>query len=213
MIVFHGSPEIVRKPSMKKCRPHNDYGPGFYCTLDKDLACEWSCKEPSRDGYCNEYKIDASKLTVLDLDQHPDGVLAWLAVLMEHRVFDAGWPNEHLKAKFVARYSPDLSSADLVCGYRADDSYFSIARAFLAGGLTDQQVAVTLRFGELGRQVMVRSPKAFRALRFMGAEWQSGAVWHPRWRERDTFARAAFAEMAASTDVAQGRHIYDFVEG
>ena len=88
MKLYHGSAQIVERPHIKKCRTHNDYGPGFYCTLDKQLAFEWACNRPGCNGFCNEYELDETGLTIVDLDQHPDGVLAWLVVLMaQHLVF------------------------------------------------------------------------------------------------------------------------------
>ena len=30
MILFHGSPVIVKEPSLEKGKPYNDYGQGFY---------------------------------------------------------------------------------------------------------------------------------------------------------------------------------------
>ena len=42
MILYHGSPEIVRKPEYGKGKPYNDYGRGFYCT--ENLDCGWPQK-------------------------------------------------------------------------------------------------------------------------------------------------------------------------
>ena len=211
MKLYHGSLQVVEKPTIKKCRPHNDYGPGFYCTLSKSLACEWACKVPGRNGYCNEYDFDDAGLTVVDLDESPHGVLAWLAVLMANRVFDLEWDTDQVRQQFVSRYAPDLSDADVVCGYRADDSYFSIARAFVNGTITDQQTADALRLGDLGRQVMIASPKAFRRLKFVGLEVAPSVVWHRCWHDRDRDARLAFSGMRQPGAKAEGRRIFDFL--
>ena len=212
MLVYHGSPEIVTKPSIKKCRPYNDYGPGFYCTLSKTLACEWACNRPGVNGFCNTYDLDLSKLTVLDLDEHENGVLAWLAVLMQHRIFDMEWGAQELKDAFIAQYAVDLSGTDVVCGYRADDSYFSIARAFINGVITDVQAAEALRLGDLGRQIVPRSAKAFKALRFLEAESLQGSAWYAQWVQRDQAAREAFFALRQQRGKASGKRIFDLVE-
>ncbi len=212
MILFHGSPERVERPNIKKCYPYNDYGAGFYCTLDKGLACEWACNRPGVDGFCNQYSIDETKLTILNLDEHEQGVLAWLAVLMEHRIFDMEWNAFQVKDAFIRQYHVDLTGADLVVGYRADDSYFSIARAFVSGTITEIQAAEALRLGELGQQVVLRSPKAFRAIRFEGAEQVYAAQWYPRWERRDSEARASFAGMRHAKGKVPGKRIFDLVE-
>ena len=158
MRLYHGSPMKVEQPELELCRPHNDYGRGLYCTQDKELAMEWACNRPGQNGFCNAYELDLEGLAVLNLDDASYGVLAWLAVLMEHRIFDSEWNAASTKDRFIERYRVDLSDADVVCGYRADDSYFSIARAFLSGAITDTQAAEALHLGNLGRQTMLRSP-------------------------------------------------------
>ena len=39
--LYHGSREIVKKPDLLKGKPYNDYGRGFYCTENIELAKEW----------------------------------------------------------------------------------------------------------------------------------------------------------------------------
>ena len=212
MRLYHGSPVVVAHPQLELCRAHNDYGPGFYCTEDEVLAKEWACNKPGRNGYCNVYELDESGLAFLDLDQSTDGVLSWLAVLMEHRLFDLEWNAANVKQRFVERFRVDLSQADVVCGYRADDSYFSIARAFVSGAITDEQAACALRLGDLGRQVVLRTSRAFSALRFIGASEVFSSEWYPRWEKRDFGARLAFREMRSDDAVLGGRRIFELLE-
>lgn len=212
MRIFHGSAVVVGHPSLDKCRPHNDYGPGFYCTEVRELACEWACNRPGRNGFCNSYELDEAGLVVLDLDEHENGVLAWLAVLMQNRIFDMEWNAEQAKQEFLEGYRIDLSPYDLVCGYRADDSYFGIARAFVQGSITDRQAAWALRLGELGRQVVLRSPRAFGALRFLGADSVRAAEWYPRCNARDKSARQAFADMHGAPSRHDGHRIHELVD-
>lgn len=52
MHVYHGSIDIIKKPEYGKGKLHNDYGLGFYCTENIEMAKEWACNE-IRDGYAN----------------------------------------------------------------------------------------------------------------------------------------------------------------
>lgn len=213
MRLYHGSPMKVEQPELELCRPHNDYGRGLYCTQDKELAMEWACNRPGQNGFCNAYELDLEGLAVLNLDDASYGVLAWLAVLMEHRIFDSEWNAASTKDRFIERYRVDLSDADVVCGYRADDSYFSIARAFLSGAITDTQAAEALHLGNLGRQTMLRSPpRAFASIRFAGAEIADASVWYTRRSVRDASARRKFQAMRAAENTAQGSRIYELLE-
>ena len=84
LILYHGSPEIVRKPEYGKGKPYNDYGRGFYCTENLDLAREWACGE-NTDGFVNRYEIDPGKLRILNLSSENYTILHWLALLMKYR--------------------------------------------------------------------------------------------------------------------------------
>ena len=40
MNIYHGSKDIIKQPEYGKGKPHNDYGLGFYCTEDIEMAKE-----------------------------------------------------------------------------------------------------------------------------------------------------------------------------
>lgn len=44
MLLYHGSEKILEKPVYGFGRTDNDYGRGFYCTEDRELAKEWACQ-------------------------------------------------------------------------------------------------------------------------------------------------------------------------
>lgn len=208
MRVFHGSPCVVEVPDLARCRPRSDYGRAFYCTFEKELAMEWACEDPETGGYLNAYEVDLSSLSVLDLDEDDNGALAWIAVLLEHRPIDREWNVARDVERFVRSYRVDVEGHDVVAGYRADDSYFSIARAFASGAITDAQMAQALKLGGLGRQVAFRTERALGALSFLGAERVDARVWGARRLRRDREARRAFAEIRAQGP-ADGKRIYE----
>lgn len=39
--IYHGSENIIKKPKCGYGKKYNDYGLGFYCTEDIDMAKEW----------------------------------------------------------------------------------------------------------------------------------------------------------------------------
>ena len=89
-------------------------------------------------------------------------VLHWLSVLLQNRWFDVRAPlaNE-ARAYLIANFDVDLSDADVVSGYRADDSYFTFAQDFINGAISYRQLSNAMQLGDLGKQVMVRSERAF----------------------------------------------------
>ena len=42
-IIYHGSQQIIETPKFGIGRKYNDYGQGFYCTENIELAKEWAC--------------------------------------------------------------------------------------------------------------------------------------------------------------------------
>ena len=211
-ILFHGSPLVVREPSLEKARAGNDYGCGFYCTESEDLAREWACTEGA-DGWANRYELEMDSLRVLHLSSPAYTVLNWLAVLVSYREIRLHAPVMRRGAEWLlATHMVDLKPYDVVIGWRADDSYFSFARAFLSNTITIAQLERAMRLGKLGEQIVLRSQNAFAALRFVSAEPVPWDVWNVRRRNRDLAARAAFEEDEAKGDPG-GLTIRDLMEG
>ncbi|WP_304118386.1 DUF3990 domain-containing protein, partial [Phascolarctobacterium succinatutens] len=67
MRIYHGSQNIIKQPEFGKGKPYNDYGLGFYCTENIDMAKEWACSE-TQDGYANIYELDLEDMKVLNLN-------------------------------------------------------------------------------------------------------------------------------------------------
>ena len=135
---------------------------------------------------------------MVDLNQPPFTVLHWLEVLFANRLVRLSTPVMQRGARWLqANFKVDLSGADVVHGYRADDSYFGFARAFLRNEITLDELGSAMKLGDLGTQYMVKSPAAFAALRYVGCEPADASVYWPLQVEREDKARAAFAELVA----------------
>ncbi len=193
MIIYHGSEYIIENPQFGKGKKNNDYGQGFYCTEDQDLAKEWSVTS-SHDGYINRYDFDDSKLSILNLNTL--SVMAWLAVLLENRTFEVTAPlAKEAKEYILHEFLPDYKKYDIIIGYRADDSYFSFAEDFISGVISYEQLCEAIRLGDLGDQVVLKKQTAFDRLKFIGSEKVSKKIWFPKREERDKKARAKYFSM------------------
>ena len=191
--LFHGSNQIVELPELSQGNLHNDYGQGFYCTADIELAREWACKD-DRGGFVNTYRLNTEDLRVFELNN--SSIIEWLAILLNNRKIRYSSPIEKMTAEYLMEhYMPDVTGYDVITGYRADDSYFSFARAFLSNTITIQQLAGAMKLGELGMQVFIKSKAAFEHLSFVEAEMVSGDVYFLKRIDRDVSAREAFDRM------------------
>ena len=196
--IFHGSDHIVDVPIFGAGKPYNDYGQGFYCTESLDMAREWAVGR-DHDGFANRYDLDDAGLVIVDLNDDRFCTLHWLAVLLQNRIFDLRTPLAvEARAYLLGTFPVDLSAADVVEGYRADDSYFTFAQDFLSGGISYRQLQNAMKLGDLGRQVMLKSERAFNAISFVGAEAVSRNQWLARRELRDAKARAACFETERS---------------
>ena len=195
-ILFHGSNKIISNPTKAGGKVHNDFGQGFYCTPDIELAREWACTETPT-AFANHYSFEPSyTLEICNLSGPDYHALNWIAVLMANRVFDTPYGVTHeIKEYILSEFLPDLSGVDIIRGYRADDSYFSIAKSFLQGSLTVKWLDRALRLGNLGEQVFLKSQRAFDALVFISSEPVDKSIYYPKRIKRDNDARRAFAQI------------------
>lgn len=208
--LYHGSEAIIRKPEFGKGKTYNDYGLGFYCTEHIELAKEWACTESS-DGYVNQYSIDTDVLQVLNLSSDEYNILHWLALLMNNRKFRISTPvmkrgAEWLKENFL----PDIREYDMIIGYRADDSYFSFARAFINNEISLAQLSYAMRLGKLGEQIVLKSKKAFETVQFETYIAVDHTEYYTKRKIRDEEARASYREEMERNDI-DGLYMRDII--
>lgn len=214
LILFHGSQEPIVEPVFGKGNTRNDYGVGFYCTEDEDLAKEWACPG-ERDGYANRYSLNLDGLRMLDFGTSGMTVLNWLAILLENRDFmpSPGLPTQ-ARQFLLEKFLPEYRGYDLIKGWRADDSYFSFAKAFLNGTISVAQLERAMKFGNLGEQVVIKSKKAFEKIEFQLAIPCAAEVWNTRRSMRNTAAKESYLEMLSSRkDSANEKYIIDIMRG
>ena len=130
VILYHGSPDKVVVPTYGFGEIKHDYGKGFYLTEDIKLAKEWAvCRPSEAHGWVHTYKLDTTDLKILDFQEH--NTLSWLAELMKHRDAYDSRRYKVLSEKFIAEYGIDTHEYDVIKGWRADASYFYIAKEFV----------------------------------------------------------------------------------
>lgn len=211
MLLYHGSTKIIEKPSLSAGKKYNDYGQGFYCTKEIEVAKEWACRENSN-GFVNKYRLKKSGLKVLDLQGERYSVLNWIAVLLSNRTFSL--ENEiaaAAKEYIVNNFAVDTAPFDVVTGYRADDSYFSFARDFINNTLPLASLKKAMHLGKLGIQYVLVSEKAFTQLTFAGAEAVSRETYFPKYTARDANARTAYKEEIRRAVISKSVFVMDII--
>ena len=211
LTIYHGSPVIIEKPQFGVGNPNNDYGLGFYCTETLDLAKEWACSVES-DGYANKYTLDTSDLTVLSLTAGDYNILNWLAILLENRKFRIGSEVARQARTYIfENFGIEHKKYDVIKGYRADDSYFSFASAFLNNTISLSQLEHAMVLGKLGEQVVAISQKAFDAITFEEAITSPKEIYYPQKLARDTAARDDFRKEKDRGSILTETYILDII--
>lgn len=213
LTIYHGSTQVIETPIFGVGNPHNDYGLGFYCTQNIELAKEWACTEKDN-GFSNKYELDTTCLSILNMNNGEYHILNWLAVLLENRTFRIR-EDVTIRAKeyILENFSVDYKNYDVVCGYRADDSYFSYANAFLNNTLSLKKLEKAMLYGNLGEQVVLRTEKAFNQLTFNDAEAVDKEIYYPKKLARDMEAREAFRKDRNIGIIEEENYVLDIVRG
>lgn len=199
IILYHGSPNKVVVPQFGFGEGKHDYGKGFYLTENIELAKEWAvCRPDETNGWVHKYELETDNLKILDFQEQ--NILSWLAELMKHRDASDSRRYKVLSQKFIAEYGIDTSEYDVIKGWRANASYFYIAKEFVRDNIDIEILEELLSLGGLGIQYCIKSELAYSKL----TEVENGLIsvdyseFIEKYNERDIIARKRMRELVDS---------------
>ena len=199
IILYHGSPNKVVVPQFGFGEGKHDYGKGFYLTENIELAKEWAvCRPDEMNGWVHKYELETDDLRILDFQEH--NILSWLAELMKHRDASDSRRYKVLSKKFIDEYGIDTSEYDVIKGWRANASYFYIAKEFVRDNIDIEILEELLSLGGLGIQYCIKSELAYSKL----TEVDDGLIsvdyseFNEKYNERDIIARKRMRELVDS---------------
>lgn len=190
IILYHGTQNKIVTPVFGGGNEKHDYGRGFYLTEVLNLAKEWAvCVPNSENGWVHKYELDCTGLKILDFQEKD--VLSWLAELMKHRDAADSKRYRMLAAKFIDKYGIDTSDYDVIKGWRADASYFYIAKEFVRDNIDMDILEELLSLGGLGIQYCIKSERAYAQLHEMEEDMISVpySEFNEQYNQRDIEAR------------------------
>lgn len=195
--LYHGSPEPVLMPQFGKGEGRHDYGKGLYLTPDMELAREWAVCNGT-DGYLYALELNLNALNVLNFDEYDP--LVWIAELMRHRDADNSVRYRRFAPLFIDKYKINTSDYDVIKGWRADSSYFLIAKRFVRDELDASLLREALKLGDLGIQYCVKTERAFKELSqiYEPVEQVRMDVYLEKYNRRDNEARQKLYDLINS---------------
>lgn len=201
IVLYHGSPNKKITPTFGCGEEKHDYGKGFYLTEDRELAKEWAvCRPNEQNGWLHQYELEMDDLKVLDFEKL--GILSWLAELMKHRDASDSKRYRVLAKKFVQKYGLDTVGFDVIKGWRADASYFFIAKEFVRDNVDINILERLLRLGDLGIQYCIKSKKAYSKLKEIPNSLLSVSYdeFNKKYNQRDVEARTNMRNLINSDE-------------
>ena len=211
--LFHGSQFIVDSPQLKAPGSRKDFGPGFYCTLSEEAAKEWACAGET-DGFANQYTLETEGLHFLNLDAHRFNILSWLALLLENRAFAISSETAQEGREYLLKtFLPKVERYDVIVGLRADNSWFSIANAFLNNDISLVELRRSMRLGEEGMQYVLRTKKALAAIRFEASIPADRRIYYPQMLAKDARARHLLEKNKGRENDGEAVYLIDIMRG
>lgn len=199
IILYHGTPNKIVTPVFGGGEEKHDYGKGFYLTENIDLAKEWAvCRPQEANGWVHKYELDCDSLKIFDYQEA--SIMAWLAELMKHRDAAESKRYKMLAAKFIDKYGIDTSNYDVIKGWRANASYFYIAKEFVRDNIDVEILEELLSLGGLGIQYCIKSELAYENLREIRDGLLSVAYseFNQKYNQRDDNARKRMRDLVNS---------------
>lgn len=156
MILFHGSPQIVREPRILIPKRTLDYGVGFYTTTSEKQAYDWVRRRVSGEqcGYVNVFEFnEASSAGLRRLNfPNPPGE-DWV---------DFVYANRNLRG-----FAHDN---DLVYGPVANDRVYAAFTLYEQGLLSKPELITELKTYKLIDQMVFHTEEALKFLTFLEAK-------------------------------------------
>lgn len=211
--IYHGNKKQDLIPEFGLGSSNNDYGRGFYTTPSMELAKEWAwgTYTTGNKGYVHTFELNTEGFNILNLTELDS--IHWIAELVYNRklnVQDKEVVLDNIR-KLLDKYKLDTDKYDIIIGYRANDSYFAYAEAFVSGTIYKDTLEKALRTGELGIQVFIKSEKAFHGLKKTAVE-EVPEKYRSYFVNRDKNARDTYKSLSSNQiSGAKKQTIYDFV--
>ncbi len=167
MKLYHTGSLEIREPELRRGRRNADFGQGFYLTPDREFTYRWA----GTDAVVNEYELDEAGLNIRRFIRDE----AWFSYI------------------FHNRRAEDGLEADVIMGPIANDTIFDTLGIISSGFLETAEALRLLMIGPAYTQVALKTEKALKQLRWIGAERIEKQASDLR-RAEEAEYQAAFAE-------------------
>lgn len=181
LLLYHTGFSRIPVPDLTVGRHNADFGQGFYLSDDGEFSRRWARTRKGQTTFLNRYMLDLTGLSVMRFDRNR----AWYDYVFANR----------------AGREDTLAAFDVIVGPIANDTLYDTWGILTSGLLPPETALRLLCVGPAYRQIVVKTEKAVRALRFLGAEpipETEIEAFRAVVREEEARFQAAFAETIES---------------
>lgn len=154
MEIYHGSSLEVISPDISRSRIDIDFGAGFYCTQDINMAKKWACNR--NNSVLNIYRINPEDFRIKQLEADEE----WLYYVMENRTGRTG--------EYEIGF--DEEEYDVITGPTADDKLFNIIDMFNDGFINVENAIKVINCMHYCNQIVFKIRKRQTGLNLQGAK-------------------------------------------
>ena len=175
MILYHTSDREIRNPDIHYGRKNADFGWGFYLTPDREFTYRWA----RENAVVNVYELDENELNMHTFTRD----IHW---------FEYIFNNRRLRDSLVA---------DVVIGPIANDTIFDTLGIMSSGFLKPEAAVRLLMIGPEYTQVVIKTEKALKQLRFIRSEKIERMDGEALQMEQEAYQKAFAQEFEMITDL------------
>lgn len=150
MQLFHTGFVRISSPDLKYGRKNADFGQGFYLSDDEEFSKRWARERKDAESIINRYELDLEGLEVKTFSRGDE----WFGYIFDNR----------------ALREDKLCEYDVIIGPIANDTLYDTLGIITSGLLEREQALKLLMLGREYLQIVIKSEKAKRQLRFISAE-------------------------------------------
>lgn len=148
--LFHTGFLKIEKSDIRYGRGNADFGQGFYLSDNEEFSKRWAKERKGSETILNSYELCTDGLTIKAFERDEE----WFDYIFRNR----------------AGYQDELAGYDVIIGPIANDTLYD-TWGIISSGLPDKGLALELlQIGGQYTQTVIKTDKAARQLRFLGAE-------------------------------------------
>lgn len=156
MRLYHTGLLEIPAPDVHYGRENADFGQGFYLSPDEEFSVRWAKLGRDHAPVLNVYELDAAGLEIREYRRDR----AWFDFIFDNRAW---------------RFSKEMP--DVIIGPIANDTLYNTLGVLTSGLVDREQALQALCFGPLYTQVVLKSRRAAKQLRFLSSrELSAGEV-------------------------------------